>query len=39
MGSASQKLLLMVKCYSWQILLMWKMGSQSVLEPQRGGGG
>lgn len=39
MGSARQKLLLLVKRCSWQILMMWKMGSHRVLEPQRGGGG
>lgn len=39
MGSARQKLLLLVKHYSWQILVMWKMGSHRVLGTQRGGGG
>lgn len=39
MGSAGQKLLLLVKRCSWPILVMWKMGSHRVLEPQWGGGG
>ncbi|KAF4794491.1 PH and SEC7 domain-containing protein 1 isoform X1 [Turdus rufiventris] len=37
MGSVRQKPLLLVKRYSWQILVMWKMDSHGVLELQCGG--
>lgn len=36
LSSHGRKPLLLVKRYSWQILMMWKMGSHRVPEPRRG---